>query len=60
MTDTLMVTLAPLLFLTVLMMMEIGHRYRLAAHLTNDSDSDAGVGPAIATVFQSTNSEGIS
>ena len=44
-------TLAPLLFLTVLMMMEIGHRYRLASHLTNDSDSDAGVGPAIGTVL---------
>ena len=51
MTDILMVALAPLLFLSVLMMMEIGHRYRLASHLTNDSESNTGVGPAIGTVL---------
>ena len=51
MTDTLMVALAPALFLSVLLMMEIGHRYKLASHLPNDSESDAGVGPAIGTVL---------
>ena len=51
MTDTLMVALAPLLFLSVLLMMEIGHRYRLASHMPNDSESNGGVGPAIGTVL---------
>jgi hypothetical protein len=46
-----MVALAPALFLTVLLLMEIGHRYRLASHLPNDSESTAGVGPAIGTVL---------
>jgi hypothetical protein len=31
MTDTLMVVLAPSLFLSVLLMMEIGHRYSFGA-----------------------------
>jgi hypothetical protein len=51
MTDTLMVALAPALFLTVLLMMELGHQYRLASHLPNDSESNSGVNPAIGTVL---------
>ena len=51
MTNTLMVALAPVLFLSVLLMMEIGHRYRLASRLPNDSESNAGVSPAIGTVL---------
>ena len=51
MTDTLMVALAPALILTVLLMMELGHQYRLASHLPNDSESNSGVGPAIGTVL---------
>jgi hypothetical protein len=51
MTNTTMVALAPALFLTVLLMMEVGHRYKLASHLPNDSESNAGVGPAIGTVL---------
>ena len=51
MTDILMVALAPTLFITVLLMMELGYRYRLASNLPNDSETNAGVGPAIGTVL---------
>jgi hypothetical protein len=51
MTDILMLALAPLLVLSVLLMIELGHRYLLATHLPNDPESIAVVAPAIGTVL---------
>jgi hypothetical protein len=51
MSDALMIALAPALFVSVLVMMEVGHRYRLVSHDPNDPESSAGVGPAIGTVL---------
>jgi hypothetical protein len=43
--------LGPLFFLSVLLMIELGHRYRLASRLPNDPNSNAVTGPAIGTVL---------
>jgi len=51
MIDTLILALAPLFFLSVLLMIELGHRYRLASRLPNDPNSNAVTGPAIGTVL---------
>ena len=51
MTDILIYSLAPLLFLSVLLMIELGHRYRMASRLPNDQESNTAGGPAIAMVL---------
>jgi hypothetical protein len=51
MTDTLMVALAPTLLLAVMLMMEVGFRYRRSSDLPNDSEEHTKVGPAIGTVL---------
>jgi hypothetical protein len=51
MTDVLILALAPLLFLSVLLMIELGHLYRLRSRLPNDPESNAVLGPAIGTVL---------
>jgi hypothetical protein len=51
MIDMLIFALAPLLFLSLLLMIELGHRYRLASRLPSDPESNAVVGQAIGTVL---------
>lgn len=51
MTNVLILALAPLLFLSLMLMIELGHRYRLASRLPNDPESNTAVGRAIGTVL---------
>jgi len=51
MANTLILALAPLLFLSVLLMIELGHRYLLTSHLPHDPESMSVVIPAIGTVL---------
>lgn len=50
MTDVLILLSGPLLFLSVLLMFELGHRYHLASHTSKQPESNA-VGQAVGTVL---------